>query len=238
MRRMWSLLAVASLGVMSLAWTQENAPKTDAPQEGAYTLRVNVKEGEVYKYKLTMDIDFGGQLVVFSATIVNKVLKVDSEGNYTMESAQENGMVKFGDQEMPAPASPATKITYRPNGSVLKVEGEGDRMAGTFGNYHFPDKPVKVGDKWEQEVKPSEQAPKIKSTYEVVGTEKIGDYETVKIKVSGKSDNETQPMSFDGHVWVDIKTGMAVRTVMTIKGLPAEGAPMPIDGTLKMELVK
>ncbi len=238
MRRMWSLLAVASLSVMSLAWTQENAPKPDAPQEGAYTLRVNVKEGEVYKYKLTMDIDFGGQLVVFSATIVNKILKVDSEGNYTVESSQENGLVKFGDQEMPASAGPATKITYRPNGSVLKVEGAGNQMAGTFGNYSFPDKPVKVGDKWEQEVKPSEQAPKIKTSYEVVGTEKVGDYETIKIKVSGKGESETQPMSFEGHVWVDLKTGMAVRTVMTIKGLPAEGAPMPIDGTLKMELVK
>lgn len=226
-RRIWSFLMVASLSALSLAWTQE------------YTLRVNVKEGETYKYKMTMDIDFGGQPVVFSATLINKVVKVDSEGNYTIESTQENGLVKFGDQEMPAPAGPPTKTTFRPNGSLLKMEGENTPAAGSFSNMNFPDKPVKVGDKWEHEYQPSKESPKIKVEYEVVGVEKVNEIDTLKIKVKGKSLDESQmPMSFDGHTWVDTKTGMMVRTTMVIKGLPAQGAPAPIDGTMRMELVK
>lgn len=227
MQRTRSFLVIASLAMMSLAWTQE------------YTLKINVKEGDTYKYKMTMDIDFSGQQVVFSATLINKVIKVDSEGNYTMESSQEEAVVKFGDQEMPAPPGPAVKATYRPNGALLKLESESNPTSGNFTNITFPDKPIKVGDKWEHEFQPSKDSPKIKFEYEAVAVEKINDTETVKIKLKGKSiDEKESSTSFDGHAWIDPKTGMMVRTVMTIKGLPAEGAPAPIDGTLRMELVK
>lgn len=235
-RRIWSFLMVASLSALSLAWTQEDSLKANG---ALYTLRVNVKEGETYKYEMTMHIDFGGQPLVFSVTLINKVVKVDSEGNYTVESTQENGLVIFGYQEMPAPARPPTKATFRPNGSLLKMEGENNPATGSFGNINYPDKPVKVGDKWEHEYQPSKESPKIKAEYEVVGVEKVNEIDTLKIKVKGKSLDESQmPMSFDGHTWVDIKTGMMVRTTMAIKGLSVQGAPAPIEGTMRMELVK
>lgn len=235
-RRIWSFLMVSSLSALSLAWTQEDTLKANG---ALYTLRVNVKEGETYKYEMTMHTDFGGQPLVFSVTLIDKVVKVDSEGNYTIESTQENGLVIFGYQEMPAPARPPTKATFRPNGSLLKMEGENNPATGSFVNINYPDKPVKVGDKWEYEYQPSKESPKIKVEYEVVGVEKVNEIDTLKIKVKGKSLDESQmPMSFDGHTWVDIKTGMMVRTTMAIKGLPVQGAPAPIDGTMRMELVK
>lgn len=208
-----------------------------------YTLKMNVKEGEVYKYKMTMDIDFGGQAVVFSSTLINKVVKVESDGNFVMESSTENAVVKFGDQEMPGPASPPVKVTFKPNGQVVRYESDdsgGQSMNSLFSST-YPDKPVKIGDKWDLETSMGENMPKIKVEYTAVGTEKINDTETLKVKVVGQTVGAKEGennMSYDGHFWIDLKTGMTIRSELKIKGLPAQGAPMPIDGTLKMELVK
>jgi hypothetical protein len=43
--------------------------------------------------------------------------------------------------------------------------------------------------------------------------------------------------NISGHVWIDPKTGMLVRMNAKVKGMPAEGAPMPLDGTITMERV-
>ena len=71
-----------------------------------YTLKLNVKEGDAFKYRMSMEIDFGGQSVLATTTITNKVLKVEESGNVQMESAPGEMIIKFGDQEMPQPAPP------------------------------------------------------------------------------------------------------------------------------------
>jgi hypothetical protein len=204
-----------------------------------YTLKLNVKEGDTFKYRMSMEIDFGGQSVLATTTITNKVLKVEESGNVQMESASGEMIIKFGDQEMPQPAPPATKMTFKPNGSVAKVDG-GDAMMQQMNAAQmvYPEKPIKVGDKWSETVKNPNGELKIE--YELVGVEKVGDTEAVKIKVTTRSANakEGEGYSADGFTWVDPKTGMAVKMETRIKGMQVEGAPMPIDGTLKMELVK
>jgi len=167
------------------------------------------------------------------------VLKVEESGNVQMESASAEMVIKFGDQEMPQPAPPATKMTFKPNGSVAKVDG-GDAMMQQMNAAQmvYPEKPVKVGDKWSETVKNA--VGELKIDYEFVGVEKVGDTEAVKIKVTARSANakEGEGYSADGFTWVDPKTGMAVKMETRIKGMQVEGAPMPIDGTVKMELVK
>ena len=186
-----------------------------------------------------MDIDFGGQPVFVTTTVTNKVVKVEENGNIQMESASSELTIKFGDQEIPQPASPPTKITYKPNGSVAKVEG-GDAMMQQMNASQmvYPEKPVKVGDKWSDTVK--HPAGELKIDYEFVGVEKVGEVEALKIKTTARTVNgkEGESYSADGFTWIDPKTGMAVKMETRIKGMQAEGAPMPIDGTLKMELVK
>ncbi|MCX7992247.1 MAG: hypothetical protein N2651_01125, partial [Fimbriimonadales bacterium] len=105
-----TLLTVCALMNFSVAFSQE------------YTLKLSVKEGDVFKYRMTMDIDFGGQSVTVTMPMTNKVLKVEENGNVVMESAAGEMVVKFGDQEMPQPAPPATKITYKSNGAIEKME--------------------------------------------------------------------------------------------------------------------
>ena len=222
-----TLLTACALMSLSAAIAQE------------YTLKLNVKEGDTFKYRMSMEIDFGGQNVLATTTITNKVLKVEESGNVQMESASGEMVIKFGDQEMPQPAPPATKMTFKPNGSVAKVDG-GDAMMQQMNAAQmvYPEKPVRVGDKWSETVKnPNGE---LKIDYELVGVEKVGDTEAVKIKVTARSANgkEGENYSADGFTWVDPKTGMAIKMETRIKGMQVEGAPMPIDGTLKMELVK
>jgi len=221
------LLTACALLSLSATFSQE------------YTLKLNVKEGDTFKYRMSMEIDFGGQSVLATTTITNKVLKVEESGNVQMESASAEMVIKFGDQEMPQPAPPATKMTFKPNGSVAKVEG-GDAMMQQMNAAQmvYPEKPVKVGDKWSETVKNA--VGELKIDYEFVGVEKVGDTEAVKIKVTARSANakEGEGYSADGFTWVDPKTGMAVKMETRIKGMQVEGAPMPIDGTVKMELVK
>jgi len=229
MRRVFraTLLTACALMSLSAALSQE------------YTLKLNVKEGDTFKYRMTMEIDFGGQLVFVTTTVTNKVLKVEENGNIQMESASGEMIIKFGDQEMPQPAPPVTKMTFKPNGSVAKVEG-GDAMMQQMNASQmvYPEKPVKVGDKWSETVK--HPAGELKIDYEFVGVEKVGDTETVKIKMTAHSVNakEGEGYSADGFNWIDPKTGMLLKMEARIKGMQVEGAPMPIDGTLKMELVK
>jgi len=222
-----TLLTACALLSLSAAIAQE------------YTLKLNVKEGDTFKYRSSMDIDFGGQNLLATTTITNKVLKVEENGNIQMESASGEIVIKFGDQEVPQPAPPATKMTLKPNGSVAKVDG-GDAMMQQMNpaQITFPEKPVKVGDKWSETVKTPDGELAIE--YELVGVEKVGDTEAVKIKVTARAVNakEGEGYSADGFTWVDPKTGMAVKMETRFKGRQIEGAPMPIDGTLKMELVK
>ena len=230
MRRVFraTLLTACALMSLSAAFSQE------------YTLKLNVKEGDTFKYRMSMEIDFGGQSVLATTTITNKVLKVEESGNVQMESALGEMIIKFGDQEMPQPAPPATRITYKPNGEIVKMESAQGLLPSNIGGAFFPDKPVKASDKWSHTIKGQNGAPDIETTYELIGAEKVADSEALKIKVSARASNakEGEGFSSTGHIWIDPKTGMLIKSEMQLKGWQVEGAPMPIDGTLKMELVK
>lgn len=223
-----TLLTACALMSLSAAFSQE------------YTLKLNVKEGDVFKYKLTMDIDFGGQNLTVTMPITNKVLKVEESGNIVMESAAGEMLIKFGDQEMPQPAPPASKVTYKPNGAVDKVESAQGALPSNNFSTVFPDKPVKVGDKWSHTIKGQNGAPDTVVSMELVGVEKVGEVESLKIKVNVRTADakEGEGFSGEGHTWINPTTGMMIKSEMRIKGMPVEGAPMPIDGTMRMEMLK
>ena len=124
-------------------------------------------------------------------------------------------------------------MTFKPNGSVAKVDG-GDAMMQQMNPAQmvYPEKPVKVGDKWSETVKNA--GGELKIDYEFVGVEKV----EIKMTARSVSAKEGEGYSADGFNWIDPKTGMLVKMEARIKGMQVEGAPMPIDGTLKMELVK
>ena len=215
-----------------------------APAQEEYTLKLQVKEGDTFKYRFTMELTFGEQSAVVTMNMTSKVIKTDADGNVIIESSSSDGMVKFGEQEMPIPPSPTTKTTFKPNGMPIRVEGGNSpdaslRMA-RLNSHFFPEKPIKMGDKWNAEVKGEGSTPTLKADFELVAKEKIGDQDALKIKFTIQEVGEnvmggTATMS--GHTWIDPKTGMLIRMNASVKGMPAEGAPMPLDGTITMERI-
>lgn len=245
--RIWSIALIAlSAWLMGFAPAQEAPPAQQgaSPTQEEYTLKLQPKEGDTFKYRFTMELTFGEQSAVVTMNISSKVIKVDADGNIVIESGSSDGMVKFGEQEMPIPPSPATRTTFKPNGMPVKVEGGNNpdvslRMARLNAQF-FPDKPVKIGDKWDAELKGEGSAPPLKANFELVAKEKVGDIETLKIKFTIQEIGEKVEggaATLTGHLWIDPKTGMLVRMNGSVKGMPAEGAPMPLDGTLTMERI-
>ncbi|MDW8107745.1 MAG: hypothetical protein RMK45_09745 [Armatimonadota bacterium] len=221
MRRVFGIGAIALLLSISLA------------QE--YTLKLSVKEGDTFKYKATMELDFGGQQVLVNFTTTNKVLKVEQDGTIQMESTTSETMVKFGDQEMSQPGPPPIKVSFKPNGAIAKVEGEAN-SAFMFqsGWAVFPDKPIKVGDKWNSTLKVGEF--EIKYEYELASVEKVGDAEALRIKFTASSASTS--LNSNGFMLIDAKNGMMLRMETQFKSMQVSESFPPFDGTFKMELMK
>lgn len=77
-----------------------------------YSLKRVAKVGDTLKYKFSADVDFGGQAAQVTFSTVDKVTKVEDNGNISTESKQENMKVSFGGQEMSPEDQPArTTIT-------------------------------------------------------------------------------------------------------------------------------
>ncbi len=202
-----------------------------------YTLKFNIKEGDTFRYKATMELDFGGQPVFVNFSLTNKVLKVEEGGNIQIESAPSEAVVKFGDQEILQPGPPPLKITLSPKGEVVKVEGEGSSPLSRAGWVAAMGRPLKVGDKWSTTYKVGES--ELKDEYEFVGVEKVGDVEVARIKFTTRPAKEgAEGLSLDGSSWVDLKTGMMFRMDVRFKGLQIDPSFPPFDGTWKIEQVR
>ena len=67
-------------------------------------------------------------------------------------------------------------MTLKPNGSAVKADGgDGVMQQMNAAQMTFPEKPIKVGDKWSETVKNA--VGELKIDYEFVGVEKVGDTE-------------------------------------------------------------
>jgi hypothetical protein len=65
-----------------------------------YKLKRTAKEGDVTKYKMSGELEVMGQTVGFSATMVNKTIKVESNGDYLVEGSQLDAKINLGGSEM------------------------------------------------------------------------------------------------------------------------------------------
>ncbi|HVL40389.1 MAG TPA: hypothetical protein VM328_13450, partial [Fimbriimonadaceae bacterium] len=89
-----------------------------------FTLKRAAKAGDTAKYRLKADIDVAGTSATFTAVLTEKILRVEDNGNYVVESNQTEGKVIFSGTEMPAPAQSPTVTIYRPTGEVAEIRGE------------------------------------------------------------------------------------------------------------------
>jgi hypothetical protein len=129
-----------------------------------------------------------------------------------------------------------TSTTYRPNGSMVTMTGKGVdgdvlRTTNLLG-FYMPEKPIKVGDTWEYELKADEatKRPGLKASYKVEAFEKLGSFDTVRIKQSLKETSGAAPSSLEGPIWISSVDGTLVKLEGVWKSAPlsAEGVDAKI----------
>jgi len=206
-----------------------------------FTLKRVAKVGDVIKLKMSVDAEFAGTPIKVTATSIDKVIKVEENGNITTESTQTNMKIKFGDQEFDQDSDSPRVYVSKPTGELIEIKGDGVdhgywRMAN-MNVLRMPDKPVKVGDKWTFEIAKDAKTGAVaaKHEYEVLGVEKVGRFECLKIKHTFKETEGSEPASANGTLWVDLSDGSLVKAETTQNKVPIPEAPAPMDMKILLE---
>ena len=207
----------------------------------AYTIKRTPKVGEVHKYKQVGKFDVGGQEFEYEATASQKVAKVEDSGNYTVEEAQSD--VKLNGQEAPEGSGPgATNTTFSAKGEVLEIKG--DRVEANtyrFANlaiFILPEKEVAFGDSWSYDIKEDKKLGSVagKATYKLVGEEKIGSNDCLKLSYSVK-ESGSDAASSEGTVWIRKGDSTLIKMSAKWTNAPVPGAPMSITGDITLTLI-
>lgn len=202
----------------------------------AVSLKRSAKLGDTAKYKMTVKVLFGDlEYSVTSANVV-KVTKVAEDGAITSSSKQTDIKIKVKgmegdysapDQEIIATRTPTGELL---NLSAEKVDGTSYRLEN-LAAFRAPENPVKAGDKWSVDFKADEKTGALaaKASYEVIALEKVGPYDTAKIKWTyAESEGETKASS-EGFVWLWTLDGSLVKAEGKLKNAPFRDAPRPVD---------
>lgn len=208
-----------------------------------YTIKHAPKENDTFKYKLVLDMDANGTPIQYTGTVKDRVVKVEADGTYQLESAQIDGHLKLGDNEMDAPGQPASLTVMKPGGTIVEIRGE--NVSATAYRMAYlsallePTKPVAIGDTWVQELKADAKTSGVatRSEYKVLAAEKVGTHDTLKIRSQVKETTGDSPASSDMTVWLDTTTWAAVKAEGTWTNAPIPGTPTPMNAKIKMTLI-
>ncbi len=202
-----------------------------------YSFVYTPKVGAVTKYKMQGVFDFEGVEVTFSATGVNKVVKVLDNGNFTVEETQSDAKVVYGGTESEIPSG-GTTTTYTADGRVIEIQGDSvDGSAyrtAAMSSFFKPGKPIKMGDSWTVEIKGDDKLGSVdaKATYTVEAEETVGAWKCVRVKYDVKETKGQTPAGSTGKVWVSLDDGEMVKVEGVWKDVPVPNAPAPISGKM------
>jgi hypothetical protein len=205
------------------------------------------KEGQTVKYRMEGNLELQGAPITLKGMMQEKVVKVEPNGNFALEQQQLEAKIVLPDgNEMDLPAGTPTITTYKGSGEVVDIKGENQdatayRMT-TLGMLVDPGKQVNIGDKWSHEVKADTKTGTVaaKAEFQAIGEEKVGAFDTIKIKATVKETEGAEPASSESTIWIDKKDGSTVKTESkwTKAPFPGPSGPMILDATLKLTRVE
>lgn len=209
--------------------------------QDAWTLKRNAKVGETARYKLVANVELpgmGGATV--DGFVEEKVVTVDESGTFVIESQQKGTKITMeGQGEQAMPDEPPTKTKFNAEGAVLEITSDSPNAANSYrisnlGAFRYPANAVKVGDEWSVDIAKDEKTgvEPAKMTFKVESSETVGSWSTVKVKVTAKESEGDTPATADGFVWIDIPTGIIVKSETNWINAPLPGAPFPINAKI------
>lgn len=210
-----------------------------------YSLKRVAKIGDSAKYRLSMDVAFGDMQFKMTSTSTLKVVRVDEDGTVTTQTSQGEYKIKIKGvaEEMTAPDTEPTTAARKANGELVSLNGDRiDASSYRLDNlnaFHAPDSPVKVGDRWTFDVKGDSKTGAVagKAEFELLGIERVGVYESAKIRWTYQETEGATPASSEGTVWIDVKDGSLVKSEGKLKNAPLRDAPRPVDFSFTTERI-
>lgn len=191
-----------------------------------YTFNTHPTKGYEATYVEKVELTLSGSAIVQTDKRIDTYTEVNPDGSMVVKSLSEDVKATINGQEVPIPEQPAVTITSDPAGIATKVEG-GPPDPNIFRIIDLsvllaPEKPVKVGDSWTRTIPTNKTtgAPAFTATYKVMGTEKIGTWNTVKVQTTIAETEGTTKASATGFQWVDPTNDVTIKTDFTIKNLP------------------
>lgn len=229
-----ALLSVVALTAMSVvAW---------AAADG-FTLARKPKEGDNLKYKMAVDVDLGGLPIKASATLTEKVVKVEEDGSFKVSQAMTDGKLDVNGQEQEY-SGPESTLVYAPTGEVKSMASETTSAdVWRFANLNavrLTTKTLNLNDTWTvvYPADPKTGAVAGKADYTLLGEEKIDDFDTFKVKTVVKETEGSEPASIEGTVWLDKNDGSLVKSDTKWMNVPFPGSPMPLNATVTLKRQK
>jgi hypothetical protein len=210
-----------------------------------FSVKRTPKEGQTIKYAMEGSVDMQGQTITIKGVVQEKVVKVSAEGFGVEQNQIESKVILPDGNEMDMPQGGATITNYKPNGELVDIKGSSEdatsyRMA-TLGLLIEPGKMVNIGDKWTHEIKSDTKTGVAAATaeYTLVAEEKVGNYDTLKVKAVVKETEGSEPASSEGFVWLDKKDGSTVKaeTKWNKAPFPGPAGPMILDATIKLNRI-
>lgn len=208
----------------------------------SYSLVRTAKVGDELQYKFTATLSFGEIDITIEGKNAEKVTAVE-EGRITVDTTQSDVSVTTPDGKRPGDSSEVSTMVFNPN-RTLKSYKSGEDADPTSVRLSLvttiaaPDKPVNVGEEWSTELSElGENTYKVKATYKVLGTEKIGDWNCVKISIQAKELDAVQPADCTGTVWLSANDFSTVKEDLTIENAPFAMTP-PVKAHIVNERTK
>lgn len=206
--------------------------------DGPYTLKRTPKVGDEFKFNLKADLTTASGPVNLTGVVVEKVVKVDADGTYSVEESQSGGKIKMKDYELDIPSTAPAKSRYKPNGEVIEFiseQGIPELRSATLDVFRQPDKPVKVGESWTWDSKGDAKlgTVNVRGIYTLVGEETIAGKACVKIRQVVSETEGSEPASKESTIWLEIATSTYVKLVSKWTNVPMSGGT-PISGTVSL----
>jgi hypothetical protein len=196
------VFAALGAGILALA-TLPVAARLLQDEAGVVTIERKFEKDSVDRYRVLADVSMNGPAtnnmetnIKLKVLLKQTVKEVKPDGSAIVVNEAEEATAAFGDQETDAKLFfPRLTQTLDKRLALLESKAEkgalpemagGSDLLGIFSHsqtFFFPEKPVKVGDEWEIKRKAEKDSPAVTGKANVVKAEKVGDLETLVIKV-------------------------------------------------------
>lgn len=216
-------------------------PAGEPAVAGGIPMRMRLRAGQVDRYRLSSSVTVQGVEVRLASLVVEKILSVEQNGNYTQESRTTNTVVTANGQDTKVPDEPASVCVFDGQGKLIEVKGKSrdsdDFRMQQFQAIFFPTRPIKAGETWDLSTRKPDGSIELIGTCMAEARETFMGVDCLRLRSTMKEMRDTAPMSCEMTAWVSIKDGTLVKAEGLVKNMPIESIG-PSDAKITLVLEK